>query len=179
MFRNPSPVHQAAVSLIASSQALSVLPVPFSPPLCNRITGQVSVGLSFGQFVRMRLSSSLSSALALAALPQVHAFLRMRGFDPRQLPAGAEGVKTIVTPGGATMRYKEPGKMGVCETTPGVNSFVLCRHLALVPIHCMRRASLTLSAVTRATSTYHPRHTHFSGSSSLDMTPRTIRSRFG
>jgi hypothetical protein len=41
----------------------------------------------------------------------------------RQLPANAIGVTTITSPGGATIRYKEPGKDGVCETTPGVNSY--------------------------------------------------------
>jgi carboxypeptidase C (cathepsin A) len=32
-------------------------------------------------------------------------------------------VKTIKSPNGAEIRYKEPGKSGVCETTPGVNSY--------------------------------------------------------
>jgi hypothetical protein len=41
----------------------------------------------------------------------------------RQLPANATGVKTITTPQNVTIRYKEPGKEGVCETTPGVNSY--------------------------------------------------------
>ena len=30
---------------------------------------------------------------------------------------------TITSPNGATIRYKQPGKDGVCETTPGVNSY--------------------------------------------------------
>lgn len=30
---------------------------------------------------------------------------------------------TIKTPEGVTLRYTEPGKSGVCETTPGVNSY--------------------------------------------------------
>ena len=33
------------------------------------------------------------------------------------------GVKTIKSPRGTEIRYKEPGKDGVCETTPGVNSY--------------------------------------------------------
>ncbi|KAH6709195.1 carboxypeptidase-like protein S1 [Leptodontidium sp. MPI-SDFR-AT-0119] len=41
----------------------------------------------------------------------------------RQLPANATGLKTITTPQNVTIRYKEPGKEGVCETTPGVNSY--------------------------------------------------------
>lgn len=41
----------------------------------------------------------------------------------RQLPADAQSVKTIHSNTGATVRYKEPGKAGICETTPGVNSY--------------------------------------------------------
>lgn len=41
----------------------------------------------------------------------------------RQIPADPTGVQTITTPGNVTLRYKEPGKEGVCETTPGVNSY--------------------------------------------------------
>ncbi|KAK9419178.1 putative Carboxypeptidase [Seiridium unicorne] len=41
----------------------------------------------------------------------------------KQLPAEPTGVKTITSPNNVTIRYKEPGKEGVCETTPGVNSY--------------------------------------------------------
>lgn len=41
----------------------------------------------------------------------------------RQVPKQPKGVKTIWSPDGARIRYKEPGKEGVCETTPGVNSY--------------------------------------------------------
>lgn len=41
----------------------------------------------------------------------------------RQAPANATGVQSLTTPEGVTIRYKEPGKEGVCETTPGVNSY--------------------------------------------------------
>lgn len=41
----------------------------------------------------------------------------------RQAPAEPTGVKTITSPNGVEIRYKEPGKDGVCETTPGVNSY--------------------------------------------------------
>jgi hypothetical protein len=37
-----------------------------------------------------------------------------------QLPANATGVQTITSPGGISIRYKEPG---ICETTPGVRSY--------------------------------------------------------
>ncbi|KAB8302690.1 hypothetical protein EYC80_006052 [Monilinia laxa] len=41
----------------------------------------------------------------------------------RGVPVNAAGVQTLVTPQNITIRYKEPGKEGVCETTPGVNSY--------------------------------------------------------
>lgn len=44
-------------------------------------------------------------------------------FNRRQLPLETNGVKTILTPTGVQIRYKEPGEVGVCETTPGVRSF--------------------------------------------------------
>ena len=43
--------------------------------------------------------------------------------DRRQVPANATDVTTIKSPTGVTIRYKEPGKAGVCETTPGVGSY--------------------------------------------------------
>ncbi len=43
--------------------------------------------------------------------------------SPRQLPAEPSGVQTIISPNGVNITYKEPGKEGVCETTPGVNSY--------------------------------------------------------
>ncbi|RMZ92709.1 hypothetical protein DV736_g1, partial [Chaetothyriales sp. CBS 134916] len=40
--------------------------------------------------------------------------------SPRQLPAEPTGVKTIISPSGVNITYKEPG---ICETTPGVKSY--------------------------------------------------------
>jgi hypothetical protein len=72
----------------------------------------------------------LSKVAALAALllaSDVSAKKPMRNapapLKPRQLPKEPKGVKTIHSPSGATVRYKEPGKDGVCETTKGVNSY--------------------------------------------------------
>ncbi|KKZ63829.1 carboxypeptidase D [[Emmonsia] crescens] len=42
---------------------------------------------------------------------------------PPTVSAETEGVKTIMSPSGVKIRYKEPGNDGVCETTPGVNSY--------------------------------------------------------
>jgi carboxypeptidase D len=41
----------------------------------------------------------------------------------RQLPKDPTGIKTLTTANNVTIRYKEPGKEGVCETTPGVKSY--------------------------------------------------------
>jgi carboxypeptidase C (cathepsin A) len=41
----------------------------------------------------------------------------------RQIPAPPVNVTTIKSPGGASIRYKEPGNEGICETTPGVKSY--------------------------------------------------------
>ncbi|KAL4902501.1 hypothetical protein BDW74DRAFT_157917 [Aspergillus multicolor] len=67
---------------------------------------------------------SLISVLSLAAASLGAADEHPRfSFNKRQLPADATGVKKFETPNGVTIRYKEPGKEGVCETTPGVNSY--------------------------------------------------------
>lgn len=73
-------------------------------------------------------ASLISTAFAGEARPGpwVHT-KRSKGprmqIHPRQLPAEPTGVKTIKSPNGATITYKEPGKAGFCETTPGVNSY--------------------------------------------------------
>lgn len=41
----------------------------------------------------------------------------------RQFPAEPTDVQTITGPNGINITFKEPGKAGVCETTPGVNSY--------------------------------------------------------
>jgi len=41
----------------------------------------------------------------------------------RQLPKEPTGVKTIISPNGVNITYKMPGEEGICETTPGVNSY--------------------------------------------------------
>ena len=64
------------------------------------------------------LSFSVLVAALLSLLP-----LSIASPAKRQLPAEPSGVTTIRSPGGAEIRYKEPGKDGVCETTPGVNSY--------------------------------------------------------
>lgn len=48
---------------------------------------------------------------------------KLSHLSARQLPADPKGVQTITTPGNVTLRFKEPGKAGICETTPGVDSY--------------------------------------------------------
>jgi carboxypeptidase D len=68
----------------------------------------------------MRVHSLLPLALPLAAAASVPLGTE---FARRQLPNEPTGVKTIKTANNVTIRYKEPGKHGVCETTPGVKSY--------------------------------------------------------
>lgn len=68
----------------------------------------------------MRYNQIRTSLAFLSGFVQAsEAFLTL---PKRQLPAAATNVTTITSPAGVQIRYKEPGKDGVCETTPGVNS---------------------------------------------------------
>lgn len=64
----------------------------------------------------MRLSHWISLLLPLAGASEAR-------FVREKVPMHPSGVKTIKTANNATIRYKEPGKKGVCETTPGVKSY--------------------------------------------------------
>lgn len=67
---------------------------------------------------------SLMLLLGVAsAAPETRPTSWANSWDKRQLPDEPTGVKKFRTPSGATIRYKEPGKHGVCETTPGVRSY--------------------------------------------------------
>lgn len=44
-------------------------------------------------------------------------------YKRQYFPANATDVRTFTTPTNVTIRYKMPGEAGVCETTPGVNSY--------------------------------------------------------
>lgn len=59
-------------------------------------------------------------ALGLCASLRVNALPKL---ERRQLPADPANVTTITSPSGVQIRYKQPGLEGVCETTPGVNSY--------------------------------------------------------
>lgn len=75
-----------------------------------RITGAYAAG------VIIPLIASLDAVLAFGPQARSHN-------NKRQLPQEPRDVQTIATSSGATVRYKEPGKSGICETTPGVNSY--------------------------------------------------------
>ncbi|MCJ1405649.1 hypothetical protein MMC11_008878 [Xylographa trunciseda] len=69
--------------------------------------------------------TSTLATLALTLSPLFHNAAAASRFPvlERGIPANATGVTTITAPSGAQIRYKQPGKAGVCETTPGVNSY--------------------------------------------------------
>lgn len=55
--------------------------------------------------------------------PKFHTDSKWKRAKSVYYPEHAQDVKTITTPTGVKIRYKEPGKEGVCETTPGVGSY--------------------------------------------------------
>lgn len=72
----------------------------------------------------MFLQSLKLTALAVGLLSSIYTTVNaVPSLEPRQIPANATDVTTIKSPTGVTIRYKEPGKAGVCETTPGVGSY--------------------------------------------------------
>lgn len=77
----------------------------------------------------MLLKNLCSAAALLLPLtsatisPRFHTDAKWKRAKNVYFPQAAEDVKTITTPTGVTIRYKEPGKQGVCETTEGVGSY--------------------------------------------------------
>lgn len=106
------------------SCASSFSPLPFSHcPIslgssCHQACRHLSLAL-----LRMHISTLGDSLIwsLLACNFVVHA--TPANLHRRQLPPEVNGLKTILTPTGVQIRYKEPGQVGVCETTPGVKSF--------------------------------------------------------
>jgi hypothetical protein len=43
--------------------------------------------------------------------------------EERGIPKDPDGVMTITSPQGASIRFKQPGKQGVCETKEGVDDY--------------------------------------------------------
>ncbi|KAJ4287681.1 hypothetical protein N0V90_012384 [Kalmusia sp. IMI 367209] len=64
--------------------------------------------------------SSLVACLACASLGAA----RKPTLEERGIPVDPTGVRTITSPQGAQIRFKQPGKDGgICETTPGVDDY--------------------------------------------------------
>jgi hypothetical protein len=105
----------------------------------------------------------------MARLAQLAAFLTAASlstalttsFVERQVPANATGITTITSPQGAQIRYKQPGKHGVCETTEGVDDYA-----GYILLTFPREACKLIDE-------------GFSGSSKHAKTPRKHRSRSG
>lgn len=82
----------------------------------------------FKNLIATAASLLLFSSTSLASLGSKfhahhHAAQHQKNVKRQYFPKPATGLKTITTPTGVKIRYKEPGKDGVCETTPGVNSY--------------------------------------------------------
>ena len=75
------------------------------------------------QLASMYCSKFKHTPLVLSFLSIASIVSAVSNFEARQIPANATDVTTIQSPAGVTIRYKEPGKYGVCETTPGVGSY--------------------------------------------------------
>ena len=69
------------------------------------------------KFSKSKLSACVAALLALEVAAKIYndPTPKQRRFDRRQVPANATDVKTITSPTGVKIRYKEPGKAGVCE----------------------------------------------------------------
>lgn len=61
----------------------------------------------------------LTALLACANL----AVARKSSLEERQIPKDPEGVMTITSPQGASIRFKQPGRHGICETGEGVDDY--------------------------------------------------------
>lgn len=71
----------------------------------------------------MFLKTIKSASVALTLLSSPFTARAAPNLQRRQVPANATDVITIQSPTGVQIRYTEPGKAGVCETTPGVGSY--------------------------------------------------------
>lgn len=63
--------------------------------------------------------SQLTALLAWASL----GVARKPTLEERGIPKDPEGVMTITSPQGASIRFKQPGKQGICETKEGVDDY--------------------------------------------------------
>lgn len=79
----------------------------------------------FAHLIRTKLFTmarftQLAALLACASLSAA----RKPTLEERGIPKDPEGVRTITSPQGAQIRFKQPGKDGgICETTEGVDDY--------------------------------------------------------
>jgi hypothetical protein len=75
----------------------------------------------------LTLIAGLAASVSAIKGPRVHSRRNPEGPSvqilPRQIPAEPTGIQTLTSPNGFNITYKQPGKEGICETTPGVNSY--------------------------------------------------------
>lgn len=73
------------------------------------------------------LAAALCTSTVLAFVPgptiKKHGSERVMQVNKRQYPSEPTGIQTVISPGGANITFKQPGQAGICETTPGVNSY--------------------------------------------------------
>lgn len=67
--------------------------------------------------------SQFAALLALASLGAARKPTLEEKLAERGVPKDPEGVTTITSPQGASIRFKQPGKDGVCETKEGVDDY--------------------------------------------------------
>jgi hypothetical protein len=63
------------------------------------------------------------SLLALILAYAGASLARKPTLEERGIPKDPEGVMTITSPQGAEIRFKQPGKQGICETAEGVDDY--------------------------------------------------------
>ena len=68
-----------------------------------------------------RTTQLVALVVLLAYVPWIIA--RKPTLEERGIPKDAEGVMTITSPQGASIRFKQPGKQGICETKEGVDDY--------------------------------------------------------
>jgi hypothetical protein len=103
----PRALHNAAIKLEVSRPRSGRLLPGFAHLICTKLFTMAR----FTQLAALLACASLSTA-------------RKPSLEERGIPKDPEGVRTITSPQGAQIRFKQPGKDGgICETTEGVDDY--------------------------------------------------------
>lgn len=146
-------------------------PRPFPPPpLFHYFKLTVLMGKLSGT-VALLLSSLPFSTASFS--PNFHNNEKFKSVK-RQVyfPKDATDVKTLTTPNNVTIRYKMPGEDGVCETTPGVNSY--SGYIDVAPNVCVHNIDGTYQSMLTISLAMS-----FFGSSRADATQQRTISHYG